>query len=48
VKRIWGIQEASLYDADKLMAPKELWVLNQAKELDKWLEERRDARRNAT
>lgn len=41
VKRIWGIQEAAAFDPEKLVAPKELWPLSQADELDKWFEERR-------
>ena len=48
VKRIQGIREAAAYDPEKLIAPKELWPLHKADELNAWFEERRnlDARRD--
>jgi hypothetical protein len=46
VKRAWNIQEAAAYDPENLVAPKELWPLHQADELERWFKERREMKQN--
>lgn len=45
-KRIEGIREAAAYDQDKMVAPKDLWPLHKAEELEAWFEARRNATRD--
>jgi hypothetical protein len=47
VKRAWNIREAAAYDLENLVAPRELWPLHQAEELEKWFNERRKIKQNA-
>jgi len=44
-KRLQGIKEAAGVDPEQMVAPKELWVLSQAEELERWFEERRKIER---
>jgi len=44
-KRIQGIREAAAYDPEKLMAPKDLWPLHKAEELESWFASRRKVER---
>ncbi len=40
-KRVQGIREATAYDPDKLEAPRDLWPIHKADELEAWFTERR-------
>ncbi len=44
--RIANLVEASLYDPDKMLAPKDLWPTRKHQELKDWLDERERLRKN--
>ena len=44
-KRIGGIREATAYDPDKLEAPRDLYPIHKANELEAWFAERRKTER---
>lgn len=41
-KRIQGIREAAAYDPDKMEAPRDLWPIHRADDLEAWLTQRRE------